>query len=360
MNTKRKDFIREVEEEVSVAGILQRNEANKRNESKILDAVFVLVNVWNTLFAPIIIGVLITHMFLEYSKKPDVSLWDALSAYISANLFISFSAFAFISLHVFLNFILYRMKETRVSSYDVAVLNERLDINLDEVDAIQGALENISSQRLAMSLVVEAMDDFVEAYLAYTKLFPSSNLLSLKMVEYGLASMMSSIVHGRHEIFGFSGKSYYNMAVYVYSESHKELAAIWRSCDNRIATTGRRWKPGIGHVGLAFVQNKVKFCDDITKSDASSHTQTAKDDQKYYRSFISQPISITLRDAIDNKKVGDKVVGVLVFTSSEPKQFDLRKHQQFTFFVSKVISMYFSRLDCFNTFVDLWKEDKKP
>lgn len=356
---RKEEIGRESQDRFTVPEILEKNEKNKSNESRILNIIFVVVSVWNTLFAPIIIGVLITHMFFEYGKNPDVSLWEAIDAYVSANRFISFSTLTFILLHFILNFILYMMKESRISSYDVGVLQDKLKLNSEEMNAVQGALENISSQRLAMSLVTEAMDDFVEAYISFKKLFPGNNILSVKMVRYGLKSMMSSIVHARHEIFGYSGKSYYNMAIYVHSDFHDELASIWRCCDDRITKTGRRWKPGIGHVGLAFIQNKVKFCDDIIKSDASAHTQMAQEDQKYYRSFISQPITISLRNPVDNKKTGEKVVGVLVFTSSEPNQFDLRKHQQFTFFVSKAISMYFSRLNCFDTFDELWKEDGK-
>lgn len=136
----------------------------------------------------------------------------------------------------------------------------------------------------------------------------------------------------RDELFGYKSDALYNVALYRYSEKDKQLCCSARFCDDRIPRKDRSWKPGHGHVGLAFIQGEIKFCNDV---ESSSELKTERLDGKIvYRSFVSVPITSVDKDRESH--------GVLVLTSRHANQFDIDKDQIFLLLISKQISLYYT------------------
>lgn len=143
------------------------------------------------------------------------------------------------------------------------------------------------------------------------------------------------LVSLRDDLFGYESDSLYNIALYQHKKSQDLLVCKARFCDDRINRRDRPWKPGMGHVGLAFVQGEVKFCNDV---ESSSELKTEKVDGKIiYRSFVSVPIT----------RIGHSEVpyGVLVLTSRHANQFDIDKDQVFLIVLSKLIGLYYTVLE---------------
>lgn len=140
------------------------------------------------------------------------------------------------------------------------------------------------------------------------------------------------LVSLRDELFNYQSDALYNIALYRYSLKDNLLHCKARFCDDRITRRDRPWKPGLGHVGLAYVQGEIKFCNDV---EISSELKTEKVDGKIiYRSFVSVPITSVDKDMQD--------YGVLVLTSRHANQFDIDKDQIFLILLSKQISLYYT------------------
>ncbi|WP_261916795.1 GAF domain-containing protein, partial [Vibrio aestuarianus] len=152
------------------------------------------------------------------------------------------------------------------------------------------------------------------------------------LIEETEKQLIWPLVSLRDELFNYQSDSLYNVALYRYSTNDNKLHCKARFCDDRITRRNRSWKPGLGHVGLAYVQGEVKFCNDVEKS---SELKTEKSDGKIiYRSFVSVPITNVDKD--------DVSYGVLVLTSRHANQFDIDKDQIFLILLSKQISLYYT------------------
>ena len=165
-----------------------------------------------------------------------------------------------------------------------------------------------------------------------------------------LHPMLSPLVIEREVLFGFKSESKYNIALYFYDNEENCLGIVWRDCDSRLPQRNRKWKPGHGHVGLAFLHKEIKFCPDIRQSTELTPSYTQGDNENY-RSFISIPI---LR-CEDNGNVHNqlKPLGVLVLTSAQAHQFSKERDLQFLTIISKYLAIYLAAIDTFITHTEL-------
>ena len=153
---------------------------------------------------------------------------------------------------------------------------------------------------------------------------------------------MYALISERESLFKYVSESKYNIALYFYSEEEDCLGIAYRDCDSRLPQRNRSWKPGLGHVGLAFLHKTVKLCPDITKSNELLANQSSGDAENY-RSFLSMPIMKCDDDGEVNN--GIKPLGVLVLTSALPEQFDENRDVPFMSMIVKLLAIYLSSAD---------------
>lgn len=138
---------------------------------------------------------------------------------------------------------------------------------------------------------------------------------------------LSTMRENPGQMFGFSADDIWNFVVYLHDPIQDELRPVWRCTDARHPSRqgvgdaevpkGRSWKPGIGHVGLAFRRNEALITEDAAQASVRQLFVAPGDlhrpyDETHYRSFASIPFG------------GDQPVGVLVGTSSRMGAFDDR------------------------------------
>lgn len=130
-------------------------------------------------------------------------------------------------------------------------------------------------------------------------------------------------------MFGFTHEDIWNFAVYLFDEGTETLRPVWRRTDPRHPSArvadqtscGRTWRPGIGHVGLAFQRNEALLTEDAAQPQVRAlfvaPGESFRDyDETVYRSFASIPFGAP--------DVAGRGLGVLVGTSSRPGAFDDR------------------------------------
>lgn len=155
--------------------------------------------------------------------------------------------------------------------------------------------------------------------------------------------LFTPLVRHRNELFGYGSDAFYNFALYLINENEQELFIAWRSHDNRLQVSNRKWRPGFGHVGLTYIHDEIKICHDISKStELSSNTQVGSDQNKY-KSFLSVPIRDNSFD--EGKTKGThRPIGVLVLTSNKESQFDFERDKIFILTVAKLVAMFFGKI----------------
>lgn len=123
-------------------------------------------------------------------------------------------------------------------------------------------------------------------------------------------------------LFDFEFADSWSVAVYRFNETTERLQPVWwnRTDDHPSSGTPREWRPGDGHVGSAFMQNRVLFTNDIVHDETAillkPSASNSKDyDDEIYRSFISAPIMLDLEPK-------PKQFGVLVLTSNQSGRFN--------------------------------------
>jgi hypothetical protein len=133
---------------------------------------------------------------------------------------------------------------------------------------------------------------------------------------------VSPMIESAGVLFDFDFGEVWSATVYRYNENDNMLEAVWwdRPADHPAQGTPRSWRPGDGHVGSAFMQDRILFTTDMTSDDAAmllkpSVSNERSYDADVYRSFVSAPI---LLDA----KPDPFRFGVLVITSNEVGRFD--------------------------------------
>ncbi|MCH5508864.1 GAF domain-containing protein [Pseudomonas syringae] len=299
------------------------NLKNKTLESNIVSISVIFANTWMTLISPVMIGLFISKL---YSAESHFTNTES-----------GFTAIAII-IHVALALILYQSGSRHSNSVEIDKLIQENKHLKNEV--IPKAAE-VYNSAAAQQIVVYLMTLELESLVAAINEKDNSCPIDERWDDWkkGLGSIMLHLAKHRVPLFGYTGDSLYNIALYLHNKESDELFIMWRMHDDRLSTSDRRWKPGMGHVGLAFIQQEAKICHDIFQSTELANSSTNDpSDQHKYRSFLSIPIT----DSFGSDS-GKRPLGVLVFTSSSAGQFDWERDKIFTLTVVKLLSIYIER-----------------
>jgi hypothetical protein len=123
-------------------------------------------------------------------------------------------------------------------------------------------------------------------------------------------------------LFDFEYGELWSVAVYALNEAGDLLEPVWwdRPSDHPSQGTPRSWKPGDGHVGSAFMQDRILFTTDMGSDDAAmllkpSVANERPYDADVYRAFVSAPILLDVEPT-------PLRFGVLVLSSNVAGRFD--------------------------------------
>ena len=297
------------------------NQENKETEKNVFTLGIFSANTWMTLAAPLVIGVFASKIFAkEAFTKIEVTFFS-----IALIIHILFAIIIFIAGN---------RKSTTLSVDEVIDENQKFKSEvIPKAKSIYEVSKTQQSVTYLMTLELESIIDEV-------KVRPNNYTHSQALADWetGLNRILWHLVEHRTQLFAYKSDAFYNFALYLHDRESDELAIQWRSYDNRMSVSNRRWRPGLGHVGLAFIQSEAKICQDITTSSELSDGAIDDSDKKKYRSFISVPIKDSY-NVID----GEKPLGVLVFTSNHVGQFNWERDKIFTLTVAKILSMYIER-----------------
>ncbi|WP_122605800.1 GAF domain-containing protein [Pseudomonas viridiflava] len=297
------------------------NQKNKKIESSVFSIGIFSANTWMTLAAPLIIGIFASKLF----AKDDFSGAEATFFAITLLIHIVFAIIIFVAGN----------RRSTTLSVDEAI-NENTKYKTEVIPRAKNIFEVSKTQQSVTYLMTVELESIIDEVKCRPEDYSFSE--GLKEWDAGLNRILWHLVEHRTQLFGYKPDAFYNFALYLYDKSSDELFIKWRDHDNRLVVSNRRWKPGFGHVGLAFIQAEAKICQDITISSELSDGAIDGSDKKKYRSFISVPIK-------DSYKVidGQKPLGVLVFTSNHVGQFSWERDKIFTLTVAKILSMYIER-----------------
>lgn len=136
-----------------------------------------------------------------------------------------------------------------------------------------------------------------------------------------LSELLLPIIVDGELFFGFRFAERWSLSVYLFSADRNELVDIWRdkARTHPGGILGRSLRPGDGHVGQAFLNQRSIITVDATADDVRSLVATPPErhrswDEDVYRSFASFPIGPALTTT-------DRAYGVLVATSDEAGRF---------------------------------------
>lgn len=299
----------------------QVNHANRNIEDSIVSASIFCANTWMTLIAPLVIGLFASKLFASQNfTSTEITLYS-----IS------------ITVHIIFAIIIFYAGNRRSTTLAVEeAITETEKYKSEIIPKAKAVYEISKTQQGVTYLMTLELESLIDEVRSRPADYPFAQ--GLKDWETGLNRILWHLVDHRTQLFGYKGDSLYNFALYMYDDKSEELFIKWRSHDNRLPTSNRRWKPGFGHVGLAYIQGEAKICQDIAISSELSDSATIESDKKNYRSFISVPI----KDSY-NVLGGNKPLGVLVFTSNHVSQFSWERDKVFTLTVAKILSMYIER-----------------
>lgn len=123
-------------------------------------------------------------------------------------------------------------------------------------------------------------------------------------------------------VFDFEYGEVWSVAVYRLDSTSDFLEPVWwqRPADHPSQGIPRKWRPGDGHVGSAFMQDRILFTTDMSSDDASMllKPSIANDrpyDSDVYRAFVSAPILLDVKPEPFR-------FGVIVITSNVAGRFD--------------------------------------
>jgi len=298
------------------------NRKNKIIEGRLTAFTIYFANAWTTLFAPLIIGLLASKLFTESPlSKTEITLYSIAGL-----------------IHLMFAWTMFTSANRR--SLSIAV-DEIVSKNEDYKDIIIPKAELLYEASATQQSVIYLMTLELNSRIETLNSQQDNELLKNRAQswEAGLQSMLFHLVKHRTQLFGFSGASLYNMALYLYDANSDDLFIAWRKHDDRLSTSSRRWKPGFGHVGLTFVQQEAKICHDIFESsELANSASNEPNDRLKYRSFLSIPIT-----NLCSSQNGKKPLGVLVFTSSHVGQFSWGRDKFFALTAARLLSIYIER-----------------
>jgi hypothetical protein len=299
----------------------QVNQDNRSIEDSIVSASIFCANTWMTLIAPLVIGLFASKLFANQEFTPTETTLYSIS----------------IVIHIIFAIIIFYAGNRKSTTLAVEeAIEETRKYKSEIIPKAKAVYEVSKTQQSVTYLMTLELESLIDEVRSRPADYPFAQ--GLRDWEVGLNRILWHLVDHRTQLFGYKSDSFYNFALYMFDESSQELFIKWRSHDNRLSTSNRRWKPGFGHVGLAYIQGEAKICQDITTSSELSDSAAVESDKKNYRSFISVPV----KDSY-NVLGGNKPLGVLVFTSNHVNQFSWDRDKVFTLTVAKILSMYIER-----------------
>ncbi|MBC2381291.1 GAF domain-containing protein [Pseudomonas sp. WS 5106] len=301
--------------------LIDVNLENRKIESTIISFTIYSANAWMTLIAPLIIGLLASKLY----AKGDFTTGEIALYIIFGLIHLAFAAAMF-----------YAATKKSVSIAVDEIVEENKNLKRVRIPKATRMYDTSIAQQSVIYLMTLELESLIDEMNSR----PANRPMNKRLKDWteGTERILSHLVKRRTQLFGYSNDSLYNFALYMYDASSEDLYINWRSHDDRLTPSGRRWKPGHGHVGLAFIQDQAKICADITKSSELADNNSRHNDNHNYRSFISIPIK-------DSCKAtgGKKPLGVLVFTSSAPNQFSWQRDKFFTLTIAKLLSIHIER-----------------
>lgn len=133
---------------------------------------------------------------------------------------------------------------------------------------------------------------------------------------------ISPMIEAAGVLFGFGFDDIWSVAVYAHDEDAALLVPVWHKRTEEHPSPGapRSWRLGDGHVGSAYMQNRILYTIDMADDDASMLLKPSAEngreyDDAVYRSFVSAPITLDL-------ETGPAQFGVLVITSNITGRFN--------------------------------------
>jgi len=138
------------------------------------------------------------------------------------------------------------------------------------------------------------------------------------------ATMLDILVAEKAILFGMDSDRW-NFAIYLFDPGDGQLHCV--TCRRPIRAeeeaVHRSWKPGEGHVGIAFQTQREIVAGDTAEPEARAlfdapEPRRRGDDVDRYRSIASIPIRLA----------GEVLIGILVATSDIPNRFWLRQRDE--------------------------------
>lgn len=327
----------------NLKSFMSKARENNSYSDKIVSNVLLFSNVWATLIAPALIGMGISYLYsLSEGTTPPGAIWFL------------FAIFAVI--HLAFSYLVHQ-NNSKFTLYSEAIsLKEEYEKNMSDIRhelAVHKKgykdLSNLFSNQITTLYIMSYVTDNAIGHI--NELEKSGETLTEdeleKLIERDLFSMIRPIILEREALFNYNSSSLYNVALYAYDELGGTLEVLVRDCDNRLKRRNRAWKPGHGHVGLAFLHKEVKICPDITMSSELVKDADVREDETRYRSFISIPILRCEDDGnVDNGKLP---FGVLVLTSADADQFVESRDLQFLSTIAKNLAIYLAAAETYRT-----------
>jgi hypothetical protein len=313
---------------------MEKAKYNNKYSDRIVGKALLFSNVWTSLISPVLIGLGISYLFGLESGKPPSFVFLALAA-------------IFLLVHLAIAYLVHQ-NNSKYSLYSQAIdledsySSELHTIRNDHSHLLQAykTLSNLHSNQMTSLFISSYITDIAIGEINQKE--DAAEKLEQEEITAMSSKQFSAIIRTlsmeREELFGYKSDSLYNICLYLYNNDSDSLEVVSRDCDNRLPQRNRSWKPGHGHVGLAFLHKEIKICPDITKSNELGSNAIEGEDNKHYRSFISIPI---LRCDDNGDVNNDKAaLGVLVLTSSKADQFDEGRDLQFLSTISKYLAIY--------------------
>ncbi|WP_147336845.1 GAF domain-containing protein [Pseudomonas abyssi] len=299
------------------------NEHNKKIEKNLASWFIYLCSTWITIGTPIAAGLFINDIY----QRTDISSLR-LSFYICCGI-----------VHLLLSFFLfYSTTRKSVSSHFDKVVAENEEYENELLPNARKAANVFRRQTQVIYSMLLELEKTIDLITAWPVDYPEEK----KKAEFNNAieSMLYPLTLNRAELFGYEGHDLYNFCFYIYNEESKKLEIYWRNHDDRMSTSNRNWAPGHGHVGLTYIQDELKICQDITKSSELSSSSSNNNDHKNYRSFLSIPVRDPQISAVSGNPLG-----VLVFTSNRAGQFSENRDAIFGTSIAKILSILVDELE---------------
>ncbi|MCV4287751.1 GAF domain-containing protein [Pseudomonas capsici] len=297
------------------------NNENKSIEKVVFSIAIFSANTWMTLIAPLAIGMFASKLFSTEAFTNTETVLYAIS----------------IAIHILFAIVVFVAGNRKSTSIEVDQLIEKnKKFDLEIIPKARKIFEISKTQQTVTYLMTLELEAIMDQVKQRSPDYPLNQ--RLRDWEEGLNRILWHLVENRTQLFDYKSDAFYNFALYLYDRKSQELIIKWRAHDDRLEVSNRSWKPGFGHVGLAFIQGEAKICQDITTSSELSNSAADKSDKKKYRSFISVPIKDSY--GVIAPQTGNQPLGVLVFTSSDVGQFSWMRDKIFTLTIAKILSMY--------------------